>query len=164
MDNLNGSRAINNWPYNWKLFSDALYAFKGQFKWVVGPWQDYSTSITLYFLPNTPRGNISKNRNVRQLEWLSNNITTWPYNWGVVWGVPNALYANESHYNGSSTTPPTVAKASKIIPMGNLNGCRAVTTWPYNYRGVPNALYAFTWQCKNGVVGLRHDYSTSITP
>ena len=41
--------------------------------------------------------------------------------------------------------------------------CCTVITWLYNYRGVPNALYALEGQC-NRVVGLRHDYSNSITP
>ena len=56
-----------------------------------------------------------------------------------------------------------VAKWQKINLKGNLHGCRTISTLPHNYRGVTTALYAFKW-LYNWVVGLRHDYSTSITP
>jgi hypothetical protein len=66
-----------------------------------------------------------------------------------------------SHHNGS-TTPP-VAKWPKIKSMGKLNGCCAMTKWPYNFGGVSVAFHAFKGQC-NWVVGLRHGYYTCITP
>ena len=50
-----------------------------------------------------------------------------------------------SHHNGSATRPERT-KWPKISLMSNLNGCRAITTGPYNCRGVPNALYAFKGQ------------------
>jgi hypothetical protein len=95
-------------------------------------------------------------------------ITTLPYNCR---GVPIASYAFKGQYTwvvglrhdySTSITISPVTKYPKIKPMGNLNGCRAVTTWPYNCRGDPNALYYLTGQC-NWVVGIRHDYSTHIT-
>jgi hypothetical protein len=55
------------------------------------------------------------------------------------WYVHGKTTLQASHRNGSTRTPP-LAIWPKIIPMGNLNGCHAVTTLPYNCRGVPNAL------------------------
>ena len=53
-----------------------------------------------------------------------------------------------SHHNSHTSFP--VANGPKIKPMCNLNGCCTITTWSYNYRGVPIVLYAFKskGQCK----------------
>ena len=110
MGNLNGYRTVTTWLYNCRGVPTALYAYIGQWKWVVVLRHDYSTSITPQWLHKTPCGQMAKNWNDGQLEWLSHS-----------------------------------------------------TTWLYNCRGVPSALFAYKGQC-NWVVFPRQDCSTSMTP
>ena len=53
------------------------------------------------------------------------------------WFVYSMTTLLASHSNGS-TLPPVGGKMAK---NQDLNGCHAITKRPYNFRGVPNALY-----------------------
>jgi hypothetical protein len=67
-----------------------------------------------------------------------------------------------SHRDGPTTSP--VAKWSNIEQLSTLNVfCVIISTWLYNRRGVPNALYDFKSQIK-WVVSPRHNQSTRTLP